>query len=96
MDEENKKKIELTEGSKYRITSIGSRDNLIETVGIFRGFVSIGIDETGLLIELDKRHGPLAGKLRIIPLNVILLIDILAIKENEKKNETKGVSHYVR
>ena len=93
--EENKKKMELTEGSVYKITSLGSRDNLIETEGVFKGFISIGVDESGLLMELSNSHGAMAGKVRIIPLHVILLIDIVNVKENEKRDDYKGMSHYV-
>jgi len=78
---EKNKKLELTEGSEYKITSLGSRDNLIET--------------SGVLMELNSSHGDMAGKLRIVPLHVILLIDVLNIKENEKKDDFKGMSHYV-
>jgi len=93
--EKNVKKMELTEGSEYKILSLGARDELIETTGVFKGFISIGVDETGVLIELNSNHGNMAGKLRIIPLHVILLIDVLAVKENEKKDDFKGMSHYV-
>ena len=93
--EDNKKKMELTEGSVYKITSLGGRDSSIETEGVFKGFISIGVDETGLLMELSKIHGIMAGKIRIIPLHVILLIDVLDVKENEKKDDYKGMSHYV-
>jgi hypothetical protein len=89
------KKMELTEGSVYKITSLGARDNVLETEGIFKGFISIGVDETGLLIELSKNHGEIAGKIRIVPLHVILLIDVLDAKENNKKDDSKGISHYV-
>jgi len=89
------KKMELTEGSVYKITSLGGRDILLETEGIFRGFISIGVDETGLLMELGKSHGAMAGKIRIVPLHVMLLIDVLDVKENEKKEDDKGMSHYV-
>jgi len=89
------KKMELTEGSVYKITSLGSRDMLIETEGIFRGFITIGVDETGLLMELGASHGEAAGKTRIIPLHVVLLIDIVNIKENQRKDEYKGMDHYV-
>ena len=34
------KKVELTEGSIYKITSLGSRDKLIETEGTFKGFIN--------------------------------------------------------
>jgi hypothetical protein len=89
------KKMELTEGSTYKITSIGARDSIIETEGKFKGFISIGVDETGLLMDLGKIHGKMAGKIRIIPLHVILLIDVVDAKENKKKDEYKGISHYV-
>ena len=92
----NKKdKMEITVGSVYKITSLGARENVIETEGTFKGFISIGVDETGLLMELSSTHGEMAGKVRIVPLHVILLIDILDAKENEEKDEDKGVSHYV-
>ena len=93
MDKE--KKLELTEGSVYKITSLGNRETMLETEGTFKGFISIGVDETGLLIELDQNHGAMAGKTRIIPLHVILLIDIVDAKENEKKDDYKGMTHYV-
>ena len=89
------KKIELTEGSTYKITSIGGRDSIVETEGVFEGFISIGVDETGLLMKLSKSHGNLEGKIRIIPLHVILLIDVVDAKENKVKDEYKGISHYV-
>lgn len=89
------KKMELTEGSTYKIISIGARDKILETEGIFKGFISIGVDETGLLMELSKNHGNMEGKIRIVPLHVILLIDVLDAKENQNKEDNKGISHYV-
>ena len=58
------KKMELTEGSTYKIISIGARDKDLETEGIFKGFISIGVDETGLFMELSNNHGNMAGKIR--------------------------------
>ena len=89
------KKMELTEGSTYKISSIGARDKVLETEGVFKGFISIGVDETGLLMELSKNHGNMEGKIRIVPLHVILLIDVLDAKENQSKDDNKGISHYV-
>jgi len=88
-------KMELTVGSVYKITSLGSRDSVLETEGVFKGFISIGVDETGLLIELSNSHGDMTGSVRIVPLHVILLIDILDAKEDIKKDDDKGMSHYV-
>ena len=88
-------RMEITVGSVYKITSLGARENVIETEGTFKGFISIGVDETGLLMELSSTHGEMAGRVRIVPLHVILLIDILDAKENEEKEDDKGMAHYV-
>lgn len=88
-------KMELTEGSEYKVLSLGGRDTMIETEGVFKGFINISIDEVGLLMELGHKHGTMAGKTRIIPLPVLLAIDILKVEANERRDEDKGVSHYV-
>jgi len=67
----------------------------METTGIFRGFINIGVDEIGVLMELADSHDKLKGKKRIIPLHVILMIDILSLKENNRVDDYKGMSHYV-
>jgi len=92
---DKKLEIELTEGSEYKITSLGGRDKVLETEGIFKGFMSIGVDEVGLLMELSKKHEKMAGKIRIVPLHVILAIDVLEAKPNLKKDSNKETSHYV-
>lgn len=83
-----KKGWKLTEGSRYRITSIGAKDSVIETEGIFRGFATLGMDEVGLCIEQDKGKRKM---IRIIPLQVVLAIDVLSEreeKEGEKEEES--------
>jgi len=90
-----KTKMEITEGSEYKIISIGGRDEVLETTGIFKGYMSLGIEENAFIMELGEEHGELAGKIRIIPLSVILAIDVLRAKENEKKDDSKETSHYV-
>ncbi len=86
--------MKLTEGSQYRIISIGGKDNPLETEGIFRGYANLSIDEGGLLMELNEKHGDLKGKTRIVPLHAVLAIDILDIKEYDSKDETKDLNHY--
>ncbi len=81
---EKKKGWRLTEGSRYRIISIGAKDSVIETEGVFKGFATLGLDEVGLCIEQNK------GKkktLRIIPLQVILAIDVISEKKEKKKKD---------
>ena len=89
-----KPEFELTEGSEYKIHSVGTKDSIFETRGIFKGFVSIGVEDAGLLMELGETHGEMEGKMRVVPLHAILAIDVFEVKPNEKKEE-KDTSHYV-
>jgi len=68
--------VALTKGSRYRVESMETRDHTKVTKGIFRGYAAIGPDDA-LVIELDESHQELKGKLRIIPLHVILTVDVL-------------------
>ena len=87
--------MELTEESEYKIISLGGKDSVLETEGIFKGFISISVDEAGLLMKLNEKHGKMAGKIRIIPLHVILAIDVVEAKPNRKKEDDKETTHYV-
>ncbi len=89
-----KEDVKLTEGSRYKIISIGGRDIALETEGVFKGFATLGIDEAGLLMELGESHGDLQGKTRIVPLHAVLAIDILDAKEHDKKDDAKDTNHY--
>jgi len=82
----------LVVGSSYLIRSAESREKPMETRGKLRGYASIG-QETAVAIELDESHGESAGKVRFIPLNVILSIDVLKSveKQEEKKEQPEGV-----
>lgn len=83
----------LTVGSSYLIRSLEARDKPLKTSGKFRGFASLG-QETGVTIELDESHGEDQGKLRIIPLQVILSLDILSEEKKEEKVEEKPDTLY--
>ncbi len=84
--------IVLTPGSLYRIKSLESRDHPMETVGIFKGYAAIAHD-TALVIELEKAHGEDKGKLRLIPANMIMAIDVLKAEKEavEKEGESNAV-----
>lgn len=84
----------LIEGSQYKIISIGGRDSTLETIGIFKGYATIGIEEGGLVIELHTKNEDNEEKLRIIPLHAILAIDVLDVKIHENRDEDKEPSHY--
>jgi len=88
-------KIELTIGSKYNIISIGGRDNPLESEGVFEGYISIGSDALGLLMRLSEKHKEMAGKIRIVPIQAILAIDIIDAKPRDNKEKEKEIPHYV-
>jgi hypothetical protein len=87
--------LELTNGSKYKIFSLGGRDNILESEGYFEGYMNIGVDEIGLLLKLSENHGEMVNKIRIIPLHVILAIDILEAKPNDDNKDEREMPHYV-
>ena len=66
----------LTKGSRYRIESMETRERTKVTKGVFRGYATIGTDDA-IVIELDDSHQELKGKLRLIPLHVVLAVDVL-------------------
>lgn len=86
--------LELVEGSKYVITSLGSRDEPMKSTGVFCGFTTIG-NGGALCIKLDKSHKGLGGKIRIIPAHMILAIDVVksAKKSDEKETESTSRSY---
>ena len=87
-----KQGMQLVEGSKYRIFSVGAKESIMETEGIFKGYVTLGVDEVGLCIEYQKGR---KKNLRIIPLPVILAIDVISeIQKNAEKNEEDGIHYY--
>src|SRR5437867_1331353 len=53
-----------------------TRERTKVTKGIFRGYATIGTDDA-IVVELDESHQELKGKLRLIPLHVVLAVDIL-------------------
>lgn len=68
--------VTLTKGSRYRIESMETRERTKVTKGIFRSYATIGTDDA-IVIELDESHQEMKGKLRLIPLHVILAVDVL-------------------
>ena len=83
----------LVIGSSYLVRSTESREKPMETRGKLRGYASIG-QETAVAMEMDESHGDSAGKLRFIPLNVILSVDVLKTvekQEEKKEQQPEGV-----
>ncbi|HYK92816.1 MAG TPA: hypothetical protein VEY07_02080 [Thermoplasmata archaeon] len=87
-----KSPIVLTSGSRIRARSAGTRDDALVSNGLFRGLVSIGGDNS-LAIELDDTVKEERGRIRLIPLNALLAIDVIeAVKPEEEKQKDTGQS----
>lgn len=84
--------ITLTKESKYVIKSLESKEKPLVTSGIFKGYTSIGSDE-GICIEMDKTHGDLAGKIRVIPVGVLVCIDLIEAAREEEE-DTDATARY--
>ncbi len=77
--------IALTTGSKIRVRSASSEKEALVSNGTFRGLVSIGGDSS-LAVELDGGTPDEKGRIRLIPLNAVLALDVLeAAKPEEEK-----------
>jgi hypothetical protein len=87
-DEERKNP--FVKGSVYRIVSLGTQEAPVETQGTFVGFTNFGMTGEGVMIELGTRHGDAAGKLRVIPLHMVLHLDVIEGKEEQKEKQDEG------
>ncbi|MCI4329280.1 MAG: hypothetical protein L3K01_00500 [Thermoplasmata archaeon] len=92
-----KPSIVLTSGSRVRVRSAGTRDEALVSTGLFRGLVSVGGDNS-LAVELDDSVKEEKGRIRLIPLNAMLALDVLeaAKPEEEKRAADSGASAYFR
>ncbi len=88
--------VTLTNGSHVRIRSAGPKEEALESVGLFRGLVSIGGDSS-LAVELDGA-GEEKGRIRLIPLAALYAIDILeaAKADEEKRSDPSPAPGYFR
>ena len=88
--------IALTVGSRVRVRSAGSREEALISSGTFRGLVSVGGDNS-LAIELDDTVKEERGRIRLVPLNAVLAVDVLeAAKPEEEKRVDPGAPGYFR
>ncbi len=82
----------LVDGSKYKITSLWTRDKILETRGTFKGYMYVGKDQ-GLKIELDDPKEE-NNAVRVIPSHMVLCIDILEQAEQKDEDDDKGSSYF--
>jgi hypothetical protein len=90
--------ISLTQGSRIKVFSAGARDEPFESTGVFRGLVSVGGDNS-LALEFDETtKKEEKGRIRLIPMNAVMAIDILhAVKvEEEKRIDPVTAAGYFR
>jgi len=80
----------LTKGSVYRIVSASSTDENFITEGVLEGFISMG-EEPALLIKMEKDG---TEHMRIIPVNAILMIDVIQ-HVDEEKSTSKEDTYYI-
>jgi len=83
----------LTIGSKCIVYSISSHDAILKTTGTFKGFVAVG-EDTSLCIELDENHGDMKGKVRLIPLSSVAVIDVIEFAEEEPEEDEGEKLYY--
>ena len=93
--EKDKERNPFVKGSVYRIRSLGSREEPVLTTGEFLGFTHIGMSSEALKIELGADHGEDAGRVRVVPVHMLLHIDVLQQKESEEpeKDDSHPVSY---
>ena len=84
--------MELVVGTKCVVCSMGSEKETLVTKGAFVGNAYIG-KEDGICIKMDSSHKEMKGKIRIIPVSMVISIDILEKKRNRKQKE-EDLSHY--
>lgn len=87
--------VQLTIGSKYRIQSLESRERPLITNGIFKGYVMMANSGEGMCVELDKSHKGLAGKIRVIPLHMIISLDIISAEKFKDQESEDSTSKYM-
>ncbi|MEW5760125.1 MAG: hypothetical protein AB1779_05110 [Candidatus Thermoplasmatota archaeon] len=87
------KTMNLTIGSKYRITSLGTKEEALISIGLFKGYIVFG-NMDGLCLELAEGEKEYIGKIRIIPSHMVLAIDIIEAVEQKTKEEEETSARY--
>jgi len=80
---------QLTKGSKYKIVSASSTEENVITEGILEGFITMG-EESALLVKMQDDQ---KEKLRIIPVNTILFIDVIEYIDEKKEEDKKNLNY---
>jgi len=103
-------RLKLTPGSRYRITSMMTRDDPLVTEGTFKGYTMVSNMDALLMDLAPPAKGKAKGKgkaeakgkakakpaeeLRLIPAQMIISIDILDQAEEKEEEERSPASRY--
>lgn len=77
----------MTRGSTYRVTSMESRADTLETEGTFQGITSMGSVDA-LVLEVD-------GDTRLVPTHMVVAIDVLEAVDGEDLTDDEDDVHYM-
>ena len=83
----------IKEGWRYRIVSQSNDDEPLVTVGTFRGYNALGSD-SALVITLDSFHLDEAGRIRIIPCPMVMVMELLEMREEEKEAKDERAVYF--
>lgn len=96
--------LKLTPGSRYRITSMMTRDEPLTTEGTFKGYTMVG-NFDALLVDIapapkgktkakGKAKGKVKEELRLIPAQMVIFIDVLDQAEEKQEKDPSPTSRY--
>lgn len=80
----------LVPGSRYRITSVASRDQTVTTEGTFRGMTSLGSVDA-LVMEVEEDDDTVT---RLVPSHVVVMLDVLEAAGEEESEDADAHIHY--
>lgn len=83
----------FTKGSTYRIRSLGTKEQLIESQGEFLGFTPIGMSGEAIVLLLDGSGGATKGGKRAVPVHMILSVDVLKEATTPERKEEAEAAH---
>ncbi len=88
--------IVLTKGSIYTVHSLNSKDAPFVTTGRFLGYTGLGSVEEAICIEMEGITQPkMKGKMRVIPLGMVLAIDVMEpIQRNKDDDQGENLVYY--
>jgi hypothetical protein len=85
--------VTLTKGSRYRIISRGNGEHPLKTIGEFKGYTQFGNDSAICILQDPEKEGDV-GMTRIIPCVMVLAIEVLVHKQEEKRKEKEEPKVY--